>query len=291
MPGRESHVADTMPAICPVLLRIAHCQGRGMINFSEMAVDGIGSTIFVLLKVTRKFRVTRMRLALVVLIAVMFIAAPAHICAQEMQSVSSSSPLQVTAGKRKRAEQVVREGLRKAAQGDYKKAISDYNRALTLDPQNATAYFYRGVAHSHLGDDRAAAEDFEQTVRLRIEKLDRIIRQHPGDASAHVQRGFARSEYRDLQGAIDDYTQAIRLDPQNADAYYYRGNVYYKQGQKQAAINEYDQVLRIDPKRADVYVTRAALRLELGDRQGAAEDFGQARQINPDDQVTQNSPK
>jgi len=147
------------------------------------------------------------------------------------------------------------------------------------------------LAASHLGDDSAAANDFDQTVRLRIEKLDRIIRQHPDDAPAYVQRGFARVEYRDLQGAIDDYSQAIRLDPRNVDAYYYRGKVYCKQGRKQAALKEYDEALRIDPNRTDVYVTRAALRLELGDREGAAEDFGRARRINPDDQVPQSRPK
>jgi len=44
--------------------------------------------------------------------------------------------------------------------GQYDRAISDYNKAIEIDPEYALAYFNRGVAYFKKGDYDRAWEDF-----------------------------------------------------------------------------------------------------------------------------------
>jgi len=46
---------------------------------------------------------------------------------------------------------------------DLKGAVADYNKALELDPDNATAYNNRGGAKMSQGDSKSALEDFKQS--------------------------------------------------------------------------------------------------------------------------------
>ncbi len=227
---------------------------------------------------------TKLGSVLSIVIAALLIpglTSPASPIPQDPENVTSMQ----LSEEQKSTGELIKHGIRNAQEGNYEKAIYDYNQALHVDPRDAEAYFLRGVARSKLGDERGANEDFEKVLRLRIEKLGQTIRRNPEDFIAHIQRGYSRYESGDQQGAIHDFTVAIRLRPAIADAYFYRGNAHYRKGDKQAAIQDYDRALQIDTKRADVYVARAVVRLELGDKPGAVEDFDKARNINPSDEL------
>ena len=43
-------------------------------------------------------------------------------------------------------------------------------------------------------------------------------------AEAYINRGIAKTELKDYEGAIQEYTKAIELNPQDAEAYFGRGN-------------------------------------------------------------------
>ena len=47
--------------------------------------------------------------------------------------------------------------------------------------------------------------------------------------------------------AIKDYDETIRLDPQDARAYYSRGNAYGKLGQTERANQDFDEAIRLNP--------------------------------------------
>ena len=44
--------------------------------------------------------------------------------------------------------------------GEHKKAIEDYSKAIELDPEDADAYKIRGEAYAELGQQDAAEADF-----------------------------------------------------------------------------------------------------------------------------------
>lgn len=93
---------------------------------------------------------------------------------------------------------------------------------------------------------------------LQHEALDSL---HPGEAVVFLNSAAANIaglllEYRKIRGsasARDDY----------AEAYYYRGNVYYNKGQYDRAIQNYDQALRLQPDYAEAINSRANARAEM----------------------------
>jgi len=65
------------------------------------------------------------------------------------------------------------------------------------------------------------------------------------DAKAYVSQGLERYNNRDLQGAWLDYTQALTLDPNVAEAYYYRAGVHSFFGNKKGAIADLKQAAEL----------------------------------------------
>ena len=62
--------------------------------------------------------------------------------------------------------------------GEYDRAIADYDRAIELVPNDATAYNNRGVAYGKKGDYDRAIRDYDQAIRLK-----------PDHANAFINRG------------------------------------------------------------------------------------------------------
>jgi tetratricopeptide (TPR) repeat protein len=58
-------------------------------------------------------------------------------------------------------------------------------------------------------------------------------------------RGVARKEQGDVAGAIADFTETLRLNPQDALAYFKRGNLHQIQGDVAEAIADYEQYLEL----------------------------------------------
>jgi tetratricopeptide (TPR) repeat protein len=89
-----------------------------------------------------------------------------------------------------------------AAQGDPARALSRFRHALALDRTNADAWFGLGLALQDVKDYGAAAEAFEQVVRLK-----------PGDARALVNRAVSLQQSGNLADAMASYGLAYQTDP------------------------------------------------------------------------------
>ena len=55
-------------------------------------------------------------------------------------------------------------------------AIKDYDKAIELNPQDAIAYFNRGIAYGKLGNYQQAIKDFKTAARLGNEKAQDYLR-------------------------------------------------------------------------------------------------------------------
>ncbi|MDA9968356.1 tetratricopeptide repeat protein [Salibacteraceae bacterium] len=65
--------------------------------------------------------------------------------------------------------------------GEYKSAIADFTTAIRLDPDDASAYYNRGLAYDDLGEYKSAIADYTTAIRL-----------DPDFASAYYNRGIAK---------------------------------------------------------------------------------------------------
>jgi tetratricopeptide (TPR) repeat protein len=187
---------------------------------------------------------------------------------------STSQPLSnrtsVASTKNITADELVARGITKGKEGDHQGAISDFTKAIEIDPKNTDAYNNRGNARYALGDKPGAIADYSKAIEI-----------NPKYAAAYNNRGNARYALGDKPGAIADYNRAIKIDPKYALAYANRGNARYALGDKPGAIADYNRAIKIDPKYALAYYNRGVARSDLGDKPGAIADYSKAIEINP----------
>ena len=163
-------------------------------------------------------------------------------------------------------------GIAKANLGDFKGAIVDFDSAIRLNPEHAGAYSNRGTAKHDLGDFEGAIDDYDQVIKL-----------YPEDIYTYNNRGIAKDYLNDVSGAIEDYDNAIRINPKYAGSYNNRGHAKRKLGDFEGAINDFDQAIELNPEDTYMYNNRGHAKRKLGDYEGAIEDFDHVIKLNPED--------
>ena len=225
-------------------------------------------------------------------------ARPAKPLSQNSQSIS--------------AETYFFRGNAKYELGLYHEAISDYDKAIRLNPDYAFAYNNRGNAKEKLKQYFAAIADFDTAIRLNpdyadayhnrglakeklkqyfaaIADFDTAIRLNPDYAHTYFNRGLAKQSLKQYAAAIVDYDTGIRLDPDDAKAYYSRGNAKYNLKQYFAAISDYDTAIRLKPDFAHAYYARGNAKSGLKQYAAAIADYTQAIRLKPDDAAAYHS--
>ncbi len=161
--------------------------------------------------------------------------------------------------------------------GNYEGAITDYHQAIKIQPDASLPYYNRGLAKSNLGDYQGSITDFNQAIKINANWGD------IGLNTAYYERGNAKKNLGDYQEAIADYNQAIQIKPDFAEAYFNRGNAKSDLGDNQGAISDYNQAIQIKPDFAEAYFNRGSAKDDSGDKQGAIADYNQAIELKPDD--------
>ena len=169
------------------------------------------------------------------------------------------------------AETYFTRGNTKAALGQYVDAISDFDKAIQLKPDDAKAYVNRGLAKYYLGQYLAAISDYDKAIQLK-----------PDDAKAYSNRGAAKTDLGQYFAAISDHNKAIQLKPDAVNAYVNRGVAKHGLGQYTAAIQDFDETIRLKPNDATPYNNRGLAKDNLGQHAAAIQDYDKAIQLKPD---------
>jgi tetratricopeptide (TPR) repeat protein len=121
--------------------------------------------------------------------------------------------------------------------GEQEMAAADFDGAIELTPNSATAYYNRGLAAFVIGRYDEAIANSSEAIRI-----------DPGMASAYYNRGAAYANQRDFPKAIADLTEAVRLRPDWALAYRSRGDAYLRSGAPEKGALDHAEAKRLDPK-------------------------------------------
>ena len=169
-------------------------------------------------------------------------------------------------------------GLQYLEKGQYDQAITEFTKAIKLEPKLAEVYYNRGVAYGEKGQDNQAISDYTKAIEL-----------NPKFAWAYYNRGNAYEEKGHYDQAISDYTKAIELNPRDADVYNNRGLVYVEKGQHDQAIADYTRAIELNPRDADVYNNRGYAYHHKGHYDQAIADYNKAIELNPRDAYAYNN--
>lgn len=152
----------------------------------------------------------------------------------------------------------------------YKRALADYDRAITLAPKLAIAFWKRGKARLLYMRDLPRA----------LMDLDTAIGLDPSQAEFFVTRASIQAPLAQPARALADLDHAIVLSPRFEKAWSVRGLTHFNNGDPNRAIADFDEAIRLAPYADDNYRFRAAARRAAGHEAGAVADETKAGELS-----------
>lgn len=123
-----------------------------------------------------------------------------------------------------------RRGLLNTLRGQFRKAITDFDKAYTLSSGSMRSQILinRGIAHMRDESPDKALSDFNEALTI-----------NPRNVNAYNHRGFLHHRQGNFPEAISDFSKAIDLDAENVLSYYNRGMAYLRSGDKAKACPDF----------------------------------------------------
>ncbi len=121
--------------------------------------------------------------------------------------------------------------------GDYSSAITEFAKAIRLNPYWAENHLNLGRALFTVGRFPDAQQAFAVALRLT-----------PNDWRAYVLMGVTLSRMNNLDGALTEFETAARIAPMKAEIHYNIAGILSQQGRLDGAVKEYHETLRLDPQ-------------------------------------------
>jgi hypothetical protein len=113
-----------------------------------------------------------------------------------------------------------------------------------------------------------------------IIELDGRIKQNPNDAAAYYKRGQLYAQHGSYRRAIEDFDAVLRMSPRDAEALNNRCWARAMIGDLRAALIDCDDAMKIRPRYVDAYDSRGFVNLKLGKPRDAIKDYDAALKIN-----------
>ncbi|WP_284422445.1 MULTISPECIES: caspase family protein [unclassified Bradyrhizobium] len=115
----------------------------------------------------------------------------------------------------------------------------------------------------------------------KIKALTARIQANPDDAGAYYGRGQVYASKGAYPQAIRDFDEAIRINPKDVEALNNRCWARTVVGELQAALRDCNEALRLRPNFVDALDSRGLVNLKSGATKNAIADFDAALKINP----------
>jgi tetratricopeptide (TPR) repeat protein len=144
---------------------------------------------------------------------------------------------------------------------DNDKAIMDYDKAIQLNPNDADAYKYRGLAYFIKGDYDQAIADFTQIVQLKPTDDNACSNRN----TAYHNRGITYIYKDKYDLAVNDFNQILKNNQNDIYELYSRGFAYYCIGDFDKAIADWEVVEGIDPCYQNVKQNLEIARKKIGE--------------------------
>ena len=143
---------------------------------------------------------------------------------------------------------------------NYKSAIEDLNKAISLTPNFSLSYFLRAVAkYNQMKIDDATEEPLMGSVDAAQMKM----------LAKHAQ----------LKEVLDDWNRLIDLQPRMAIAYFNKGNTLLEMQDYVEAIQAFDKAIQLDPVLGEAYYNRGYIYLKMGNKERGVADLSKAGEL------------
>ncbi len=164
-------------------------------------------------------------------------------------------------------------GLTALRSADHTTAQAAFSQVVVAEPDNAKAWYYRGVSRLEAGDAEAAVNDLGRALRLAPTDGNVLIRH----AEACMAMGWRTMAQQDLEQVL-----ALRGDgPMAEHALLLLGELSFGAGDLITAKGHYDRLLQMAPYNVLGLVDRGIILIGLGQNVAAITDLEQAMALDP----------
>ena len=157
------------------------------------------------------------------------------------------------------------------ANGQMDASVKDYEKAITLKPDYAEAYYNLGVTLRELGQIDAALKSYEKALTIKHE--------YPG---AHNNLGTILLDLGSLDSAVDHFEWAVAFSPNYAEAHNNLGVVERHQEKFDQAIKSFEKAIDIQPNYVQAHSNLGNTLQDIGQLDAAMTCYENALAINPD---------
>jgi tetratricopeptide (TPR) repeat protein len=199
-------------------------------------------------------------------------------------------------------------GSSRSLDGDFDKALADYDEAIRLNPSDALGFMLRAQLLQCRGDVEKALADLNEALRRcptdpqilvnrggawlakghwqnAMADFDRAVRLGDSSGAALSNRAAIWMLGHNYTQAIADYTEAIKLSPGNPWLLIARAAAFESMSDYARALADYDEAIRHDPKSGEAHCGRAWLLASCPDQQlrngrGAVESATRACELS-----------
>ena len=165
---------------------------------------------------------------------------------------------------------MVRNGLAFCEKGDYAKAQTCFQNAITADNMNADNYNYLGIAYLGSGRYEDAAKQFQLALNLDSENQAA----YRGLGIAALKTGLYEDAIAYFNKALD--YAGMRISQVEYDILWYRSDAEKAMNDYEAAAKTYSALLELEGDTALIRCCRGSVYCLLGEKELAAKDFDAA---------------
>lgn len=161
-------------------------------------------------------------------------------------------------------------GVLETQSKDYLAAAAMIEHAIKINPNSATAYYNYGISLIGLGRLQDAIVNYDKAIFLK-----------PNFVEAYSNRGNALRALNRFNDAIASYDMAIAIKPDYPEAHNNRGITLKLLNRLSEAISSYDEAIVLKRDYAEAYNNRGNTFAELGQFDMAIENYDAAIALNP----------
>jgi tetratricopeptide (TPR) repeat protein len=154
----------------------------------------------------------------------------------------------------------------------YDAAISEFKKAIQLNPGFYQAHNQLGVAYRNKGRGMPAWDDQEELYNKAVEYHEKALAIHRGYETAHASLGYTYLCLGREGSAAKSFGQALRFNPFSGQAHLGFGWLYSNLNLFEESIKAYEKAIELDPQDAYAYSN-------LGDAYINQKDYDSAVQV------------
>jgi tetratricopeptide (TPR) repeat protein len=192
---------------------------------------------------------------------------------------------------------------------EHSKSMNLLNTIISVEPSNASAWFFKGMNLREMKDTARAVEAFQQAFdndnqfydavmqlgliyaarnnKLAVEYYNTAIRIRPKSDEAYFARGVYYQNNKRYKEALADYRKTVTFNSSHDNAYYNVGYINFETGHYKEALKNWNICIQMNNSNVKAYYMRGLVHEMEKDYAEAKLNYEYALQLDPDFELAQ----